>query len=649
MVPMGLPLNLTEDIIELSTATTFCRTMKKAMSSFDLMAIIQELQPLIGGRFDKAYQTEDEISIRVSSKDLGKKNIFLKGENWLFVRESRRHEGQPGTFAMVLRKHLSNAVFTAAHQHDFDRVAILEFKKKENFQLIFELFGKGNVILIQEGKIVNHFRRESWSSREIKIDEEYKFPPSRVNPLELSLEEFGSVFRESERDLVRTLAIELNLGGQYSEEICLRAGVDKNTPANELTEEQLERTHEELKGIFNSIQTRKSPRVVIQEGEPVDVTPIPLNQHADLEAKSFETLSEALESFISSTTVEEEDIEEENEEARFERRIRQQEEAIEESIEKEDQFREIADYIHANPGPLELLLNELQIGETKDPTVESINHKDHTASILLPDGKKLTIDYEKSVYENANIFYEKAKKEKDKRRRLKVAIEETQQEMKKAAKQRARREKYPKMEPTKQFWFDSYRWFISSEGHLVIAGRDAKSNDRIVKRHLKEGDRYAHAEVKGAPSVVVKDGSNASEVTLKEACQFAVAFSKAWSSKLGAGTAYWVKPEQVSKRPESGEFLPKGAFVIRGKRNHYKDLALEVAVGEIIVEGERKVMCGPRSAVESQSKRFILMVPGDTKKDSVVKELSQVFQVPLEEIARILPPGGFETILRKLS
>ncbi len=616
--------------------------MKKAMSSFDLMAIIQELQPLIGCRFDKAYQTEDEISIRVSSKDLGKKSIFLKGENWLFVRESRRHEGQPGTFAMVLRKHLSNAVFSAARQHGFDRVAILEFQKKENFQLIFELFGKGNVILIQEGKIVNHFRRESWSSREIKIGEEYKFPPSRVNPLELSLEEFESVFRESERDLVRTLAVELNLGGQYSEEICLRTGIEKNTSANELTDKQLERTYQELKGVFNSIQTQKSPMVVVQEGELIDVTPIPLNQHADLESKSFETLSEALEFFISSTTVEEEDIEEEDEEARFERRIRQQEEAIEKSIEKENQFRQIADYIHANPAPLELLLKELQTGETKDPTVESINHKDHTASILIPDGRKLTIDYTKSVYENANIFYEKAKKEKDKRRRLKEAIEDSKQEMKKAAKQRAKRERYPKMEPTKQFWFDSYRWFISSEGHLVIAGRDAKSNDRIVKRHLKEGDRYAHAEVKGAPSVVVKEGSKASEVTLKEACQFAVAFSKAWSTKLGSGTAYWVKPEQVSKRPESGEFLPKGAFVIRGKRNHYRDLELEVAVGEIVHEDARKIMCGPRSAVESQSEKVVILRPGETKKEQIARELSQLFSVPVDELNRILPPGGCE-------
>ena len=163
-----------------------------------------------------------------------------------------------------------------------------------------------------------------------------------------------------------------------------------------------------------------------------------------------------------------------------------------------------------------------------------------------------------------------------------------------------------------------------------------------MKKHLKDGDRYAHAEVRGAPSVVIKSGSGASEVTLKEACQFAVTFSKAWSSKLAGGIAYWVKPEQVSKHPESGEFLPKGAFVIRGKRNHFRDLEMEVAVGEIYYQDARKVMCGPRSAVEAQSERVIVLKPGETKKETVARELSQMFQVPIDEVVRILPPGDIE-------
>jgi predicted ribosome quality control (RQC) complex YloA/Tae2 family protein len=618
--------------------------MKKAMSSFDLMAVVRELQSLIGGRFDKAYQTGDELSIRVSSKDFGKKDIFTKAGKWFFIRDHKKGEGQPGTFAMVLRKHLSNARLVSATQHDFDRVALIGFEKKESFELIYELFGRGNIVLTQDGKIVNHFRRESWSSREIKIGEEYKFPPSHHDPKSLSLEEFESSIKESEKDLVRTLAMDLNLGGQYSEELCLRSNIEKKSAISELTSEEISRIYEELQGIIKKIESEMAPTLISQEGELADVTPIPLKLHEGLESESSNLLSNALETFVSSITEDVEEVEEDDESARYERRIKQQEEAIGESIEKEARFREVADYIHANPGPFELVLKELHSGESKDPIIESIDHKNHTASIVLPNGKKFDLHYNKSVYDNANIFYEKAKKQKAKRGRLKEAIAETQEEMKKVAEQRARREKYPRIEPTKQYWFDAYRWFISSEGNLVIAGRDAKSNDRIVKKHLKDGDRYAHAEVKGAPSVVIKEGSKASEATLKEACQFALSFSKAWSSRVGGGSSYWVKPEQVSKRPESGEFLPKGAFVIRGKRNHYRDLELEVAVGEVTYQDARKVMCGPRSAVEAQSERVVILKPGGTKKETIARELSQTFQVPIDEMNRILPPGDCDFV-----
>jgi predicted ribosome quality control (RQC) complex YloA/Tae2 family protein len=599
--------------------------MKKAMSSFDIVAVVQELQSLIGGRFDKAYQTSDELWIRVSSKDFGKKDIFTKAGKWFFIRDHGKGEGQPGTFAMVLRKHLSNSRLVSAKQHDFDRVAVIGFEKRENFELIYELFGKGNVVLVQDGKIINHFRRESWSSREIKIGEEYKFPPSHHNPKSLSPEEFESVIKGSEKDLVRTLALDLNLGGQYSEELCLRSDIEKKTPASDLSDEQMGRIYQELQDIIKSIQTELSPTQVTPEEETVDVTPIPLRLHEGLDVSSSDSFSEALESFVSSITEDVEEVEVDDETARYERRIRQQEEAIEESIEKETRYREVADYIHANPGAFELVLKELQSGKTEDPIVESIDHKNNTASITLPDGKRFNLSFNKSVYDNANIFYEKAKRAKAKRGRLKDIIDETQEEMEKAAKQRAKREKYPRIEPTKQYWFDTYRWFISSEGNLVIAGRDAKSNDRIVKKHLKDGDRYAHAEVKGAPSVVIKEGSKAGEVTLKEACHFAVTFSKAWSSRVGGGSAYWV-----------------GAFVIRGKRNHFRDLELEVAVGEISYQDARKVMCGPRSALEAQSERIVVLRPGATKKEDVAKELSQMFQVPIDEMVRILPPGECE-------
>ncbi len=203
-----------------------------------------------------------------------------------------------------------------------------------------------------------------------------------------------------------------------------------------------------------------------------------------------------------------------------------------------------------------------------------------------------------------------------------------------------------KTEPTTLFWFDMFRWLFACAGTMVVGGRDAKTNDRVVKKHLNPTDLYAHADVHGAPSVIIKDGSQAGEHTLTEACVFALCFSKAWKSKVASGSAYWVKPDQVSKTPEPGEFLPRGAFVIRGKRNYSKKLEMKLGVGEVIVEGERKIMCGPQSAVAAQTSEFFLITPGEEKRILFVKKLSDFYNISIEEIDRILPPGDLRVLAR---
>jgi hypothetical protein len=141
---------------------------------------------------------------------------------------------------------------------------------------------------------------------------------------------------------------------------------------------------------------------------------------------------------------------------------------------------------------------------------------------------------------------------------------------------------------------------------------------------------------------VVKEGSQAGEATLREACEFALVYSKAWSAGIASGSAYWVLPEQVSKQAESGEFLPRGAFVIRGKRNYVHDLPVRMALGEVEVEGHRKVMGGPGSAVAARSTKYVVLVPGKEDRERVAKRLATAFEVPIEEIVRALPPGSVQ-------
>lgn len=121
----------------------------------------------------------------------------------------------------------------------------------------------------------------------------------------------------------------------------------------------------------------------------------------------------------------------------------------------------------------------------------------------------------------------------------------------------------------KVLWFEKFYWFISSDNYIVVGGRDRQQNELLVKRYLKAGDVYVHADLHGASSIIVKNFSSSNRIpprTLQEAGLMAVGYSAAWEAKVMT-TAWWVESSQVSKTAPSGEYLTTGSFMIRGKKN----------------------------------------------------------------------------------
>jgi len=255
------------------------------------------------------------------------------------------------------------------------------------------------------------------------------------------------------------------------------------------------------------------------------------------------------------------------------------------------------------------------------------------------DGLDVELDINKSVGDNASEYYERAKKMREKIKGAEEALKKAEEDLK-SAKKRGEKRRREVRKNRRRFWFEKYRWFLSSENILVIAGRDAKTNEEVVKKHLGDKDLYMHADIHGAPSVVIKsEGKEIGERTLYEAAQFAVSMSKAWNAGFGNLSAYWVYPSQVSKMGESGEYVARGAWVVHGKRNYIHKVPLRLAVGEIEYMGVKMVMCGPVSAVESKSEKYIVITPGDKKKEEIAKLVSREFSISQEEALRILPPG----------
>ncbi len=622
--------------------------MKSSLSSFDIAALVKELDDVLKGAFlDKIYQPERDELLLVFNTKSGKKELLLKAGRYMFLGRKGENPQEPSSMVMFLRKNLGNARVSEVRQHGFDRIVEIELEKAEKYTIIAEFFRNGNISVVKDGIILVPLFFQRWSTRALIPKEEYRYPPESADPHTLSVEEVGERLRESDKDLVRTLATRLNLGGTYAEELCLMAGVDKKRKAKELGDDEIERVAKALKELLSK-ETR--PAIYYDGGNPKDVVPFPLKAYEGLERKDFSDMNSAVFEYF--TSIHEEEKERKSPAVeRIERQIRQQEESIEQFRSGSEEAKRKAEIIYAHYQEIDAFLSKVRKMKGKDfaslkdlPYFVSVR-PDKKLIIIRIDGEDITLDFA-GVNESAQRYYEEAKKLREKIEGAKKALEESKKRLEKA-EQQAEESKKTKKSRKKQ-WFERYRWFISSDENLVIAGRDAKTNERVVKKHMKDDDIYAHAEIHGAPSVIVKSnkGEEIGEQTLKEACEFALCFSKAWPSKIGGGAAYWVRPSQVSKTPEAGEFLARGAFVIRGKRNYVK-ADLKLAVGMMNYGDSKIPTCAPLSAMHKWCDEYHVIVPGDERKEKVAKRLAQELGCEVDELVSALPSGGIEVVEKR--
>ncbi len=629
--------------------------MKEALSSFDVMAVVSELRQRVGWHVDKVYHPRwDHLILSLRGSGEGKEFLHFHVGRWLFVsRKPRDMPQQPSDFAMMLRKRVTNARIAGVRQQGFDRIVVLTLEKEETYDLVLELFAEGNVVLVKDGVIVQPLTSHTWKHRDVKAKREFSFPPPVPDPAGLDPAAFLEVLHSSDSDLVRTLATKINVGGRYSEELCARTGLSPGTKASELGEAQAAAVLDALKAMAAEAAASTKGFLVTRDGAADDVVPMRMSTYESLETQEFASFSEAVEEYISRkpTTKKEKPKEEAKELDKLKRRVAQQEAAV---IKLQDEAREAqmaGDDLFARYSEVEGTITKARrLVEAHAPLEEltgfvGYDPKKAVLRIRIGDSVR-ALDIKGTVESNAQACYEESKKARRKLEGVLKVVGETRADVDGIARREAERRERKTLKPTKRFWFERYRWFISSEGAVVLGGKDAKSNDMLVKKHLEAGDRYAHADMHGAPSVVVKMREGVTEVTLHEACEFAVATSKAWNAKIGSASGYWVLPEQVSKTPQSGEFLAKGAFVIRGKRNYSDKLGIKLALGEVEHEGARKVMCGPESAVKARSARYIVMRPGETDKDAAAKVLAEELQVPIEEVQSVMPPGDVDIVER---
>ncbi|XP_039993054.1 nuclear export mediator factor Nemf-like [Xiphias gladius] len=221
-------------------------------------------------------------------------------------------------------------------------------------------------------------------------------------------------------------------------------------------------------------------------------------------------------------------------------------------------------------------------------------NKDKGQNKKLQRNKPMMVDVDLglSAYANAKKYYDYKRSAEKKEQKT---IEAADKAMKSAEKKTQQTLKEVQTVTTiqkarKVYWFEKFLWFISSENYLIIAGRDQQQNEMIVKRYLRAGDVYVHADLHGATSCVIKNpsGDPIPPRTLTEAGTMAVCYSAAWDAKI-ITSAWWVHHHQVSKTAPTGEYLTTGSFMIRGKKNFLPPSYLIMGFGFLFKVDEQSV------------------------------------------------------------
>ena len=652
----------------------------KAMSNVDIYAICKELGELLkDARVQKAYQpTKDTVLIRFHVPGKGRVDVvFQAGLRVHTTQYPPQNPKIPPNFPMLLRKYIKGGSVINVSQHNFDRIMRIDIQKENKFSLVIELFAKGNIILLdEEDQIILPLKRKLWQDRKITSKEEYKYPPERgINPLKVTKEELKDLLQNSDRDIVRTLAGN-GLGGLYAEEIALRSGVEKKKNASDVTEDEIDALYNALNEIFKPLKTYDfHPQII--SGEKEDVLPLDLQKYANYEKKEYESYNEAADEFYSSIVGD--DIVQVHEEVwsgevgKFEKRLSIQMETFEKFKKTVKESKIKGEAIYSNYQKIQNIIDIInnarktlswleiiaiikKAKKEKTEDLEIIESIDKMGILTLNlDSIRVNIDTTESIPENAEVYYNKGKKAKKKIKGVNIAIEKTQQEIKKAkSKREIEMEKVivPQKRMKKDLkWFEKLRWFLTSDGLLVIGGRDATTNEMVVKKHMENKDVYFHSDIHGAASVVLKAGEEEiPETSINQAAAFAACFSSAWAKGLGSADVYWVKPEQVSKTPQSGEFVTKGAFIIRGSRNTIRGLPLTLSLGKVDYEGER-IMAGPPEAVSKYTDNFATIKPGYTKKEEIAMQIRNKIDeekmYTIEDVVRVLPSGKCDFVDQK--
>jgi predicted ribosome quality control (RQC) complex YloA/Tae2 family protein len=642
--------------------------LKLSLTSLDLLALLKELESaLISARIENIYQLAGEIFLFRFHSRSGQENlVFEPGRRLNLTRVRYIAPEKPSPTASQLRHYLLSLKVDSVGQVNFDRILYLDLSRSggEGFRVYFELFGDGNLVIVErDGPIKYAFHYREMKDRTIKYGLPYVAPPPRG--LDLTSAPPLESLHDRKFNLARMLTRTYNLPPEMVEEALTRALISPNSPSETLTRESLEAFLASARSIAEEARAGGTkPNIVVKDGKSTSVLPMEFASAAG-ERRYYPNFSDAVDEYFSKLDVEEATA----------RKRSPSEEALKnlDAImarqrthikELEDQRRESSEtgslimrYLCAVQALIDHVVNSRRAGTDwisiaatgarGDVRIDSIDREKGTMALAM-EGKQVPINFKESASDNAQRFFASSKEAIRKMEGLRVAMEETEEKIQKTRKGIIEASTpLEALKAMKKEWYERYRWTISSDGLLIIGGKDSTQNEVLVKKHMGSADLFVHSDVPGGSVVIIKSqGKDIPEETKLQAVTLAVSYSRAWGAKLGVADGYWVNASQVTKTPPSGEYLGKGAFMIYGERNYVKNVPLVLFLSVMFSEEGYRIMITANERQGKPEAPVVRVTPGElTGPELVTKVKGMLASRAGENYARLIrriPPQEIE-------
>jgi predicted ribosome quality control (RQC) complex YloA/Tae2 family protein len=590
------------------------------------LALVKEIGSRLLGTYVKTIYSLGEAQIIRFGKS-GGRDVWLMASprHGVWVSEKVSERAETTEFTSRLRRELERAKFAGAAQLDLDRIFELRLGEGESTRrLIVELMPPGNVVVADgDGKILLVEREVRSPRRRVTRGVIYAPPAQgRLNPAVVQAEDVKKM-TDAEKTVGNAIGKHVSIPRKYVAEALLRLSLREEAPSTSLKgmESQVARV---LRGMVEESRDNSVPCLCeTKAGDDI----FAIRPRAFSVRRESPTLSGLCDDLLLPEVVK----------------------AAEPGPSAQDaKRRELEATLSRLKSEKEKLLAEASKTRSSAATASS------TVSVagvrkLLQGAGLVTREEVSSAAAAASLLYDRAKDQERKAADVEAAIRRLERKVPGVKERRPTgRKELPRRG---QEWYEKFRWFRTTGGKLAIGGRDAQSNAIIIRRHLQDDDVVYHADLFGSPFFVLKGGKEQSEEEVREMAQATVAYSSAWKTGLGSADAYWVNPSQVGAAAPSGEYLARGSFAIRGKKNFVPKNLVELAVG---LDESGRVVAGPEVALKQNSLLYVVVRPHREKGSETAKRVKKDLEslagdgrkavVSVDDILRALPAGGGKVV-----